>query len=504
MNNSVKLLIGAMAVSVCAGVSSAWVVMRHNVAVSQTGAATVLPAAGAAAFSGALPDFSGVVERCMPSVVNIVSTQSAKEANKRITSQAKSIDTSDPLYQLFMRIYGERLGVNLDATADQAQGAIGSGFIVRADGVILTNAHVVDGADKVVVKLADRRKFEAKLVGMDRRADIAVLKIDATDLPVVKIGDPVLSRVGEWAIAIGSPFEFENTVTTGIISAKSRLNLDKMYTSFIQTDVPVNPGNSGGPLFNMRGEVIGINSWIYSKSGGYQGISFAIPINMAMKIKDAMLANGHVTHIDVGVRVQDVDDNLAKAFGLAKAQGVLVKSVVPGSEGATAGLRVGDVVLAIGGRSVNDVGDVPDLIADIKPGTKVDVQVWRDGVARTLKVTASAMPDESAPDSARPSADVESRLPPTLSADRVGLVVRAMTVDEMSKTGLQQGLMIEETSGLAQDAGIKGGHVIVALNGQPVSTPEAFKRSIERARGNVAILVHDESDQQTYVAIELN
>lgn len=503
MNNSVKILLGAIAVSVGAGLSSAWLVMRHDQAASQAASAAILPANGTAASGGAFPDFSGLVERCTPAVVNIVATESAKETSKR-SSHAKSIDASDPLYQLFMRIYGDKLGLNADAAADEAQGSVGAGFIVGADGVILTNAHVVTGADKVVVKLADRRKFDAKVVGMDRRADIAVLKIDATDLPVVKIGDATQSRVGEWAIAIGSPFEFENTVTTGIISAKSRLNLDKMYTSFIQTDVPVNPGNSGGPLFDMRGEVIGINSWIFSRSGGYQGISFAIPINIAMKIKDAILANGHVTHIDVGVRVQGVDDSLAKAFGLKKTQGVLVKSVVPDSEGAKAGLKVGDVVTAIGGRTVNDVGDVPDLIADIKPGTKVDVQVWRDGETRTLKVTASPMPDDQAPNSAENAFSDESHLPPTLLVDRAGLVIRAMTADEMNGTGMQHGLMVEETSGLAQDAGIKGGFQIAALNGQPVSTPEAFKRSIERAKGNVAILVHDDDGQQGYVVIELN
>lgn len=460
------------------------------------------PAIETAAAGGALPDFSALVDQCGPAVVNIRATKAAKEVSKLDNAQTSQIDASDPLFQLFVRLYGDKLGIQQDnLSPDHADLSVGSGFIISDDGYVLTNAHVVEDTDKVQVRLTDRREFNAKVVGVDRRADVAVLKIDAKNLPVVKIGDPGKSKVGQWVVAIGSPFDFENSVTTGIISAKARLRDDKLYTSFIQTDAPVNPGNSGGPLFNLKGEVIGINSWIYSRTGGFEGLSFSIPINMAMKIKDVLVKNGSITHIDVGVAVQPMDQKLAKAFGMVRAEGVLVKSVEPGREGDKAGMKPGDVVLAIAGRPVGDVTDVPEAIADIKPGMTVDVQVWRGRATRTLRVTAGAMPEKNAADDASRAGD--AALPPTESIARLGLVVRALTPDEQNNAGVDHGLLTDEVSGPAQNVGVQAGDVILAVNGEPVSTPQALARAVKNASGSVAVLIQRDKDQ-SFVAVDLN
>ena len=299
------------------------------------------------------------------------------------------IDPDDPFYQFFKRFGGMPGfgGGNGGPGADRPSEGLGSGFIVSSDGYILTNAHVVDGANVVTVKLTDKREYRAKVIGADKQSDVAVLKIDAKNLPTVKIGDPNGSKVGQWVVAIGSPYGFDNTVTSGIISAKSRALPNENYTPFIQTDVPVNPGNSGGPLFNLQGEVIGINSMIYSQTGGFQGLSFAIPINEAIKVKDALIKTGHVDRGRLGVTVQGMNQTLANSFGMKSPQGALVSSVEPGGPAAKAGLQPGDVITALNGVPVTDSTSLPSQVAGLSPGTAAKVQVWRDKGAKDLTVT---------------------------------------------------------------------------------------------------------------------
>ncbi len=321
-------------------------------------------APSATPLASGLPDFRPLVERYGPAVVNV-----SVSANVRTFGVPMVPGQRSPMQ-------GE-----------------GSGFIVSADGTILTNAHVVDGARKVTVKLTDHREFEAKVVGVDTKSDVAVLKIEATGLPVVTLGDPRQLEVGEWVVAIGSPFGFENSVTAGIVSAKGRSLPDDTYVPFIQTDVAVNPGNSGGPLFNLRGEVVGINSQIYSRSGGYQGVSFAIPIDVAMNVGEQLQATGHVSRGKLGVGVQGVDQALAESFGLDKPRGALVSNVERGGPADEAGLKEGDVILAFDGQPVDSAGQLPAAVAAAKPGRKVELQVWREGASRKIDVTLGEVTD---------------------------------------------------------------------------------------------------------------
>ena len=304
----------------------------------------------------------------------------------------------------------------------------GSGFIVSADGIILTNAHVVDGAQKVTVKLTDRREFEASVIGADAKSDVAVLKIDARDLPVTRLGDPRTLQVGEWVVAIGSPFGLENTVTAGIVSAKGRSLPDDTYVPFIQTDVAVNPGNSGGPLFNMRGEVVGINSQIYSRSGGYQGLSFAIPIDVAMNVSKQLQAKGHVTRGKLGVGIQDVDQALAESFGLDVPRGALVSSVEKGGPAEKAGLREGDVILGFDGQTIDSAGQLPSAVAATDPGKAVAVQVWRDRANREISVKLGQTTEDDAV-----AANVDGT-----SAGRLGMMVRPLVGRREAANGIER------------------------------------------------------------------
>ncbi|HOB45554.1 MAG TPA: Do family serine endopeptidase, partial [Zoogloea sp.] len=348
-------------------------------------APALTPPVAPAAQSGryGLPDFSALVEQVGPAVVNISVTQ--KLARGGATSGEDPF-ADDPFYD-FLRRFGVPVpGMPGNGRGgrvpDQVQQGVGSGFIVSSDGFVLTNAHVVDGATEVTVKLTDKRNFKARVVGVDKRTDVALLKIDATGLPSVRTGDAERSKVGEWVIAMGSPFGFENTVTAGIISAKARRLPDENYVPFIQTDVAINPGNSGGPLFNLAGEVIGINSQIYSRSGGFMGISFAIPIDVAMKVKDQLQRYGKVSRGRLGVSIQGLDADLAQNFGLDKPTGALVANVESGSPAEKAGLLPGDVVLGVNGQKVDSSADLPRIIGDQKPGSVVRLSIWRDRKAR--------------------------------------------------------------------------------------------------------------------------
>ncbi|MGN6667093.1 MAG: trypsin-like peptidase domain-containing protein, partial [Trinickia sp.] len=366
--NAKTLSRGAVAVAVAAALSVGYVAGTRHAdpqIITAAQAAALMPAEAAA--KTGIPDFSGLVETYGPAVVNISAKHVVKQVSHRSMRQLP-VDPDDPFFQFFKRFYGGQFpgyngGDNGGGQEDVPSASLGSGFIISNDGYILTNAHVVDGANVVTVKLTDKREFHAKVIGTDKQSDVAVLKINASNLPTVKIGDPNQSKVGQWVVAIGSPYGFDNTVTSGIISAKARSLPNENYTPFIQTDVPVNPGNSGGPLFNLQGQVIGINSMIYSQTGGFQGLSFAIPIDEAIRVKDELVKSGHVSRGRLGVAVQGVNQTLANSFGLQKPAGALVSSVDPGGPAAKAGLQAGDVILGVNGTAVNDSTDLPAQIA---------------------------------------------------------------------------------------------------------------------------------------------
>ena len=424
-----------------------------------------------------LPDFTTIVEGNKAAVVNITSTLKAKAASDEDATEG--MDEDDPFQEFFRRFQGR----TPQQQEPRIRQGMGSGFIVESNGVILTNAHVVEGADEVRVRLSDRREFKGKVLGVDHQSDIAVVKIDTTGLPVVKLGDPAQVRVGEWVLAIGSPFGFDNTATVGIVSATSRSLPDGTYVPFIQTDAAVNPGNSGGPLFNTRGEVIGITSQIYSRSGGYQGIAFAIPINVAAQVKEQLVKYGKVERGRIGVAIQEVSQSLAQSFGLDKPQGALVSSVEPGGPADKAGLKAGDVLLAVNGKAVDRSAELPPLVAAVKPGSKASFDVWRDGAKRSLAVTVGELkPDQVARASEQPE-----------DGGKLGLALRQG----------EEGLVVEKASGLAARAGIRTGDVVVAVNGKRLKSVEELRSATAKAKGVVALLVK-RGDQSIFVPIELS
>jgi serine protease Do len=440
--------------------------------------------AGSSARTGvALPDFSSIVAQYGPAVVNVrVSGMVRTSAHP---GHGPSVDQDDP-FSDFFRQFQQQL------PQQQPMRGIGSGFIVSSDGIILTNAHVVDGADQVSVKLTDKREFQAKVLGKDKATDIAVLKIDAHDLPVVKIGDANQERVGEWAVAIGAPFGFENTATAGIISAKARSLPDQGYVQFIQTDVPVNPGNSGGPLFNLDGEVVGINSQIYSGSGGYEGVSFAIPINVAMQVEQQLVKTGKVERGQMGVSIQSVDQSLAQSFGLKQAQGALISAVTAGGPGERAGLQPGDVILTFNGAPIADAGELPPLVGSVAPGATVNLGVWRKGSEHELHVKLGDA--AAAPVAAIATSDDGKA--------RLGLAVRPLTPEERSQAQVTGGLVVENAAGPAAKAGIQAGDIVLALNGEPVSSVTQLRDKLAQAGHHVALLVqHNEA--RIFVPVDL-
>ena len=353
------------------------------------------PTAGtdAASLRVALPDFRGIVRESGAAVVNVSTTAMVKMGNQQ--QGQPGVEPNDPFYEFFKPFMGP------NAQKPVPMHGEGSGFIVSKDGLILTNAHVVRDAREVTVRLNDRREFTAKVVGIDTRSDVAVLKIDANNLPTVRTGAPASVEPGDWVLAIGSPFGFQNTVTAGIVSAKGRALPDENYVPFIQTDVAVNPGNSGGPLFNMNGEVVGINSQIYSRTGGYMGLSFAIPIDVALHVKDEIVAHGRVTRGRLGLSAQTVDQKLATAFGLDKPGGALVASVENGSPAALAGIKPGDVVLSLNGTPIRESADLPPAVANLAPGADATIDVWRDHKSQKLNVKVGELKDAVVESAAR-------------------------------------------------------------------------------------------------------
>ncbi len=457
----------------------------------------VAPAAAPAASRYGLPDFSALVEQVGPAVVNISVTQKVGRGD---ATAGEDPFADDPFYD-FLRRFGVPVpGMPGNGGGrrmpEQIQQGVGPGFIVSADGYVLTNAHVVDGATEVTVKLTDKRDFKAKVVGVDKRTDVALLKIDATGLPFVKTGDAERSKVGEWVVAMGSPFGFENTVTAGIISAKARRLPDENYVPFIQTDVAINPGNSGGPLFNLAGEVIGINSQIYSRSGGFMGISFAIPIDVAMKVKDQLQKYGKVSRGRLGVTIQGLDAELAQNFGLDKPAGALVASVENGSPAAKAGLAPGDVVLGVNGQKVDNSADLPRIIGEQKPGSVVPLSIWRDRKARDINVTLGEQAGERLAASGSPEGKGDN------TSGKLGLTGRALTAQEAARLGVPGGVVVEGLGGPAAKAGLQPGDVILGVNNQPITGIEQFRKLLDAAGNRFALLVQ-RGGSRIFVAIRL-
>jgi serine protease Do len=430
-----------------------------------------------------LPDFSGLVAENGAAVVNISVTEKAQKS----TAGAEQGESDDPLSQFFHR-YQMPGGPE---HAPPSHGT-GSGFIVSADGYVLTNAHVVADASEVTVKLTDRREFAAKVVGVDKRSDIALIKIAATGLPTVHFGDSSRLRPGQWVIAIGSPFGFENSVTAGVVSATAR-SLDENYVPFIQTDAAVNPGNSGGPLFNVDGQVIGINAQIYSRTGGYMGMSFAIPINLALNVKDQLLTKGKVSRSRIGVAVQEVNQKLASTFGLGTPHGALISAVEPKSPGERAGLKPGDVITSVDGQIIDHSIDLPTIIAAIPPGNEARIGIWHDHKAAEVKVKTVLLVDEPAETARNAGED---------GGGKLGLAVRPLDPKEQQELHTRGRLVVEDVSGPALAAGVQAGDVVLGVNGAGVTSVADLKREVARAGHSVALLIQRE-EAQIYVPVDL-
>jgi serine protease Do len=438
-----------------------------------------------------LPDFTRIVEENGPAVVNVSVSRTTPVAAQ---GPGPGNPQDDPL-QEFLRRFGQQGPQGQGPQAQpEIQRGLGSGFIISTDGIILTNAHVVADASEITVKLTDRREFDAKVLGVDRRTDIAVLKIEAKNLPVVKIGHASELKVGEWVAAIGSPFGFENTITSGIVSAKARALPDENYVPFIQTDVAVNPGNSGGPLFNMDGEVVGVNSQIFSRTGGFMGLSFAIPIDVAVQVKDDLVQNGKVTRGRIGVQIQDVNQALANSFGLPKPQGALISGVEPGSPAEKAGLKSGDVVLGVNGKEINQLSELSGAIAATRPGNNARLQIWREGKSRDVDVKVAELvePQKVAANSAGD---------PQTSA-KLGLTLRELAPDERKQLKTDGGLVVQNATGAAARAGIQAGDVILAFNDTPLKSVEQLKGLMKKTDKTVALLIQRDSNRM-YVPVQV-
>ena len=432
---------------------------------------------------GAAPNFRAIVQKQGPAVVGVTVSglrNAAAEPGDGDDAQ------DDPFFRFFRGVPGFRMP---PGSAEPFRGQ-GSGFIISADGLVLTNAHVVRDAKHVTVKLSDRREYAAKVLGSDPATDVAVLKIDAKNLPVVDLGDPKSVQVGDYVLAIGAPFGFEQTATQGIVSAKGRSLPGDSYVPFIQTDAAVNPGNSGGPLFDAAGRVIGINAQIYSRSGGFQGLAFAIPLDVALHAKDQIVAKGRVDHARLGVTLQDLSAPLAESFGLKSPDGALISSVAPGTAAAAAGLKAGDVITAIDGQPVHIAGDVSSRVGLAAPGTRVPLTVWRDHGSRELTVSlgrADAEKAESVADADGP---------------KLGLALRPLERGEARRAGVDHGLLVESVGGPAQLAGVQPGDVLLALNGKPVERVEQVRDALKKKPRQVALLVARDG-QQIFVPVEL-
>ena len=485
----IKRTVAALAAIGVLGAGGAMVVHQNNAGANAAAgapapvAAAVAPAAAAAPLV-ALPDFSQIAARNSPAVVNISVTGSTKVAYDPSAQAGNDDFGNDPFFEFFRRFQGPQGGQR--GGRDVPTHGLGSGFIVSPDGIIMTNAHVVRDAREVTVKLNDRREFRAKVLGTDPKTDIAVLKIDASNLPIVPLGHSSDLKVGEWVLAIGSPYGFDSTVTAGVVSAKGRSLPDDSNVPFIQTDVAVNPGNSGGPLFNTRGEVVGINSQIYSQTGGFQGLSFAIPIDLASRIKDQIVATGKASHAKLGVTVQEVNQGFADSFKLATPEGALVANVERGSPADKAGLKSGDVVRKVNGQRIIASADLPALVGTSLPGDKISMDVWRDGKIVSLTATLGNAADKVAEVAKSDGAAGKVKL---------GLALRPLQSDEKREAGISAGLLVEDAGGAAANAGVQPGDVLLSVNGRPVNTVEQVRDVVEKSAKSVALLIQRGPDK---------
>jgi serine protease Do len=429
------------------------------------------------------PNYRAIVQRYGPAVVGI-NTEGMVHTSARGMPQG---DGDDPLSQFFRGMPGK---------PDRAPRGLvhgqGSGFIVGADGLILTNAHVVSDAQEVTVKLQDRREYKAKVLGSDPSTDVAVLKIDAHDLPVVSLGNPKQLAVGDYVLAIGAPFGFEQSATSGIVSAKGRSLPGDGYVPFIQTDAAVNPGNSGGPLFDASGAVVGINSQIYSQTGGYMGLSFAIPIDVALSVKDQIVATGKVSRARLGVTVQELNQSLADSFKLPQPEGALVAGIAPGSAAAKAGLQPGDVILSYNGQPITASGDLPALVGMAKPGDRATLEVWRNGKKENVSATLAGATEKLAAAAGQEDAP----------RGKLGVAVRPLSADESRQVHLKGGLVVEEASGAAARSGIEPGDIIVAVNGTQVATAADLQKLVGQAGKQLAVLVQ-RGEEKIFLPVRL-
>ena len=465
-------------------------VAAANAAVS-TPAAVMAPAVAPTA-AARLPDFTTLAEKSGASVVNISVTGKMRTAAATSDDDdGDGDDNQDPFREFFKRFGGPNGQMPQMPRSMPSQG-LGSGFIVSPDGYIVTNAHVVDGASEVTVKLTDRREFTAKVIGTDKRTDIALIKIDAKNLPALDLSAPPGVRQGEWVIAIGSPFGFENSVSAGVVSGVHRALPGGQMTPFIQTDVAVNPGNSGGPLLNAAGQVVGVNSQIYSRSGGYMGLSFAIPADVAMKVADQLRTTGKVSHGRLGVGIQPLNQSLAQSFGLPDTNGALIGTVEKGSPAEKAGLKSGDVIRKIDGVAMNDSTDVTSRIGNSAPGTKIATEVWRDGKPVGVTATVGTFDDDKIA-----KADDEK-----VDKGKLGVAVRPLTPEEKKEVG-HDGLVVQNATGPAARAGIQAGDVIVGAGTAKIATVDELKKLVDGAGKSIALLI-ERGGRQIYVPVRLS
>ncbi len=446
---------------------------------------------GAHAYATSLPDFTVLAEQQGPAVVNISITQ--------VTRRGGSPFHGDPNIEEFFKRFGiPGIPGAPNQGKEYKSQSLGSGFIISHDGYILTNAHVVNAADEVLVKLSDKREFKAKIIGADKRTDVALLKIEASNLPKVKIGDPSKLKVGEWVAAIGSPFGLESTMTAGIVSAKGRALPQENYVPFIQTDVAINPGNSGGPLFNLNGEVVGVNSQIYSRSGGSVGLSFSIPIDVAIDITKQLKETGKISRGWLGVAIQELTKELAESFGMKNTKGALIAGVEKDGPADKGGLEAGDVITKFDGKTITTSSDLPRVVGSTKPNKLVAVEVLRKGKAKRLHFRIGEMPTDGV------QISQNSKAPAKAAANRIGLTLKALTAQQKKKLNGKNGLLVVNSEGVAAEAGIRRGDVVLGLNNSETQSVNQFNKQINAvpAGKTIAILVQRE-DSTLYVPIKV-
>src|SRR5580692_953940 len=474
--------VGLLAVGTATGLSAHSVLQAASPTATSVSSDSSQPAGSPIPMMTA-PNYRAIVSRNQAAVVGITTAGPITTATPQEFNGGGNGGDDNPFSQFFRGQMPRPHGV---------QHAQGSGFLISADGLVLTNAHVVDGAKEVTVKLSDHREYKAKVLGADKSSDIAVLKIDAHNLPTVTLGNSDKLGVGDYVLAIGEPFGLEETATAGIVSAKGRSLPGDGYVPFIQTDAAVNPGNSGGPLFDADGAVVGINAQIYSNSGGYQGVSFAIPINLAVQIKDQIVKTGKVAHSRLGVEVQTLDQSLADSFKMKSPNGALVAKVMPDSAAASAGVKVGDVILKFNGDAIVDAGQLSAHVGATAPGEKASLEIWRDGKTLTLAATiGNAAQLASADEGASASAPA-----------RLGLALRPLSPEERRQAGVSGGLVVEDSQGRAAEAGIQAGDVVLSVDGTPVQSVEQLRKMVQEHQKQIALLIQ-RGDARLFVPVTL-